>query len=143
MWTNPYSSFGWPNEIPSEGLSHEERLNFTDENLSIIFSIIEEYPYRSISKAINAFYRFLLTLLFIYLLILVFLSKNFKSKEKKFINFLGLICIFYLTGRTIFFSMNSYFETRYLVSIMPFIEVFTILAFLEKFSNNRIDLEQG
>ena len=54
MWTNPFSSFGWPNEIPSEGLSHEERLNFTDENLSTIFSIIEKYPYRSISKAINA-----------------------------------------------------------------------------------------
>ena len=26
MWSNPFSSFGWPNEIPSEGLSHSERL---------------------------------------------------------------------------------------------------------------------
>ena len=143
MWTNPYSSFGWPNEIPSEGLSHEERLNFTDESLSTIFSIIEKYPYRSISKAINAIYRFILTLLFIYFFILVFLSKNFKSKEKKFLSFLGLICIFYLIGRTVFFSINSYFETRYLVSIIPFIEVFTILALLEKFSNKPIDLKQS
>ena len=38
MWSNPFSSFGWPNEIPSEGLSHSERLNVAKGNL--IFLLI-------------------------------------------------------------------------------------------------------
>ena len=34
MWSNPFSSFGWPNEIPSDGLSHSERLTVAKGNFN-------------------------------------------------------------------------------------------------------------
>ena len=75
MWSNPFSSFGWPNEIPSEGLSHVERLNVAKGNLSILIYKIKKYPYRTASKAFNALYKFTLMALFIYSLFYIF-SKN-------------------------------------------------------------------
>ena len=33
MWANPFSSFGWPNEIPSGKLTHSDRLDLSKEIL--------------------------------------------------------------------------------------------------------------
>ena len=72
MWTNPFSSFGWPNEIPSEGLSHNERLNVAKGNINALLLKIEKYPFRSISKGINAIYKFSILILYIYFLYFTF-----------------------------------------------------------------------
>ncbi|MDC3024321.1 hypothetical protein OA264_02495, partial [Alphaproteobacteria bacterium] len=118
MWSNPFSSFGWPNEIPSEGLSHKERLIMAKGNFSLIAYKIKKYPYRATSKATNAFYKFTLTLLFLFSLFYVFVIN-----KKEILNFIGLISVSYILVKTLFFSLNGYFETRYLATAIPFMEI--------------------
>ena len=72
MFLNPFSSFGWPNEIPSEGLRHDERLLAYKGNLGILLSKIQKYPLQSFSKGTNAIYKFSLLALFIYSLFFAF-----------------------------------------------------------------------
>lgn len=129
MWSNPFSSFGWPNEIPSEGLSHSERLVVAKGNFGLLIFKIKKYPYRSISKAINAFYKFSLMLLFTYSLFYAFI----KSK-KSTLYFMGLISISYLLIRTIFFSLNGYFETRYLATAVPLMEILVAFCIYDRFN---------
>ena len=128
MWTNPFSSFGWPNEIPSEGLSHNERLNVAKGNINVLLLKIKKYPFRSISKGINAIYKFSILILYIYFLYFTF----FKNKND-LIKFLGYVSLSYFVARTLFFSFNGMFETRYIVTIVPFMELFICLCFFEKF----------
>ena len=42
MWTNPFSSFGWPNEMPDKGLSKNERLAAANGNMSILIAKAKE-----------------------------------------------------------------------------------------------------
>ncbi len=102
MWSNPFSSFGWPNEMPDRGLSKEERLSAASGNSNILIQKAIEYPIHASSKAFNAIYRFTLMLLFLYSLIIIF----FKNKDT-YLYPLGLITISYAISRTIFFSFNS------------------------------------
>ncbi len=125
MWTNPFSSFGWPNEMPDSGLSKEERLAAASGNSNILIQKAIAYPIHASSKAFNAIYRFILMLLFIFSLIIIF----FKSK-KTYLYPIGLITISYAISRTIFFSFNSNFETRYMVTVMPFVELIVILTII-------------
>ena len=127
MWTNPFSSFGWPNEIPSEGLSHNERLNVAKGNINVLLLKIKKYPFRSISKGINAIYKFSILILYIYFLYFTF----FKNKND-LIKFLGYVSLSYFVARTLFFSFNGMFETRYTVTIVPFMELFICLCFFLK-----------
>ena len=82
----------------------------------------------------NAAYKFLLIILFIYSLFIVF-TKNKKDMPY----FLGLLSASYVLSRTIFFSLNGYFETRYLATSIPFMELLVVLCMFEQFkkkSNN-------
>ena len=133
MWSNPFSSFGWPNEIPSEGLSHSERLLVAKGNFNLLLIKIKKYPFRSISKVLNAAYKFLLIILFLYSLFYVF-TKN----KKDMLCFLGLLSTSYILSRTIFFSLNGYFETRYLATSIPFMELLVVLCMFEKFKKKQM-----
>ena len=69
-------------------------------------------------------------LLFLYSLFYI-LIKN----KKGVLYFLGLVSVSYLLARTTFFSLNGYFETRYLATVIPFMEIlvaFFIYARLNK-----------
>jgi len=127
MFLNPFSSFGWPNEIPSGGLSHDERLFAYKGNLGILLSKIQMYPIRSLSKGTNAIYKFSLLALFAYSLFFSF----FKSKNNLTL-FFGYIALSYFLGRTVFFSFNGMFETRYLATVIPFMELLVTLCLFEK-----------
>jgi hypothetical protein len=130
MWTNPFSSFGWPNEMPDRGLSKNERLSAAKGNISILMQKAVEYPFHAISKGFNAFYRLILMLL------LIFSFFNFyKLKKENPLFALNLITISYMTSRSLFFSLSSNFETRYMVTAIPFIEILvclSIFSFLNK-----------
>ena len=65
MWTNPFSSFGWPNEMPDSGLSKEERISAARGNNNILIQKAIEFPLHASSKAFNALYRVILMSLFI------------------------------------------------------------------------------
>ena len=60
---------------------------------------------------------FLLSIIIIY----------YKKKDTQLLP-IGLITISYILSRTIFFSFNSNFETRYMVTTIPFIELLIILT---------------
>ena len=87
------------------------------------------------SKVLNATYKFLLTILFIYSLFYVF-TKNKKDMPY----FLGLISASYVLSRTIFFSLNGYFETRYLATSIPFMELLVVLCMFEKFKKKGLTI---
>ena len=127
MFFNPFSSFGWPNEIPSVGLSHDERLFAYKGNLGILLSKVQKYPIRSFSKGTNAIYKFSLLALFAYSLFFSF----FKSKSSLTL-FFGSIALSYFLVRVIFFSLNGMFETRYLATVIPFMEMLVTLCLFEK-----------
>ena len=78
LWTNPYSSFGWPNEMPDKDLSKTERLEIAEGNISVIVSKIINNPYQAISKALIAGYRAMLMLL----LLIYYLIKAIRSGVK-------------------------------------------------------------
>ena len=128
MWTNPFSSFGWPNEMPDKGLSKNERMAAANGNMSILIAKAQEYPIHALSKGFNAFYRTILMVFFAVSFILLF-----KSKNKEYIYFIFLITSSYMFSRTVFFSLNSNFETRYMVTTIPFIELFVIISMLSLF----------
>ena len=123
MWTNPFSSFGWPNEMPDKGLSKNERLAAAKGNINILMQKAIEYPVHAISKGLNAFYRLILMLL------LIFSIFNFyKLKKESPLFALNLVTISYMASRTLFFSLSSNFETRYMVTTIPFIEILVCLS---------------
>ena len=125
MWSNPFSSFGWPNEMPSDGLSKTERLAAAKGNKNILIQKAINYPIHAVSKGFNALYRFLLMILFFYSLI-----KVLSYRKETYLLIIGTITISYIISRTLFFSFNSNFETRYMLTTIPFIELFVILTIL-------------
>ena len=125
MWTNPFSSFGWPNEMPDKGLSKNERLAAVNGNTSILIAKAMEFPIHALSKGFNALYRGTLMLFFLVSFIILF-----KNKNKEYIYFLSLITTSYMFSRTMFFSLNSNFETRYMVTTIPFIELFVVITMI-------------
>ena len=65
----------------------------------------------------------------ILMVLLIFSIINlFKITKENYIFPVGLITISYILARTIFFSFNSNFETRYMVTSIPFIELFVLLS---------------
>ena len=125
MWSNPFSSFGWPNEMPDSGLSKEDRLSAAKGNSSILINKAIEFPIHASSKALNAFYRLILMMLFILSIIIIYYNR-----KNTYLFPISLITISYILSRTIFFSFNSNFETRYMVTTIPFIELLIILTFI-------------
>jgi len=123
IWTNPFSSFGWPNEMPDKGLSKNMRLAAAKGNINILIEKAYAYPYHAVSKAFNGSYRFILMLLLIYSL----LNMRKRTANDPIFAF-SLITMSYLTSRTIFFSLSSNFETRYMLTCMPFIEILVCLT---------------
>ena len=132
MWTNPFSSFGWPNEMPDRGLSKNERLAAAKGNINILLEKALAFPYHAISKGFNALYRFILMLLLIYSLLNIY-----KRKIKEPVFAFSLITMSYVISRTIFFSLNSNFETRYMLTCMPFIEILVCLTILSIFNKKK------
>ena len=123
IWTNPFSSFGWPNEMPDKGLSKNMRLAAAKGDINILIEKAYAYPYHAVSKAFNGSYRFILMLLLIYSL----LNMRKRTANDPIFAF-NLITMSYLTSRTIFFSLSSNFETRYMLTCMPFIEILVCLT---------------
>ena len=132
IWTNPFSSFGWPNEMPDSGLSKDERLAAAKGGINILIQKAIEYPVHAISKALNAFYRLILMLL----LIFSFLNL-YKLKKENPLFALNLLTASYMASRTLFFSLNSNFETRYMVTTIPFIETLVVLYLLSLLNKNK------
>src|SRR6185436_10665202 len=70
LWKNPFSSFGWPNEMPSS-VGHQQRLD-ASRSASGMMALAKQYPVQAASKALTAGYRFALLGLFVVFVVLSF-----------------------------------------------------------------------
>ena len=118
--------------MPDSGLSKNERLAAAKGGINILIQKAIEYPVHAISKALNAFYRLILMLL----LIFSFLNL-YKLKKENPLFALNLLTASYMASRTLFFSLNSNFETRYMVTTIPFIETLVVLYLLSLLNKNK------
>ena len=59
-----------------------------------------------------------------------------KNRKKETLNFIGLISLSYIAGKTLFFSLNGYFETRYLATAIPFMEILVAFCFFYFFNKD-------
>lgn len=123
IWSNPFSSFGWPNQMKDQEITKSDRLAAAKGNIKILLQKANKYPFHALSKGFNALYRLILITLYLYSLVILFRSKN-----NNFIFPLGIISLLYIISRTLFFSFSSNFETRYMVTTIPYMEIFVFLS---------------
>lgn len=121
LWTNPYSSFGWPNEMPSS-FSYEERLAFTRDGLMGKVRLAMKYPFQAASKAFTGLYRF--ALLFAFLAAVVWSCWRRKEPESPVV----WIALSVVLARTVFMGFIGNVETRYTVEAVPGMEIAVVLA---------------
>jgi hypothetical protein len=129
LWSNPYSSFGWPNEMPSS-FSYEDHLKFVRGSIGDKLSIVSKYPFRTISKAFTGTYRF--AVIISMCLVIIFLYKISNQSIKNLI----WLAVSIIAARTIFMGIIGNVETRYTVEAMPGMELSIILALWAVFRSN-------
>jgi hypothetical protein len=123
LWTNPFSSYAWPNELPSV-VSHQARLQV--KRGDGIANLILEYPFIAITKGITGGYKILLQILFILILVLV-ISRKIQNKKIRNMLWISGSIVF---SRTIFFAITNNIETRYSVEAVPGIEILVIYSII-------------
>ena len=128
LWRNPFSSFGWPNELPTVG--HQQRLEVS-RHVGGMVDLARQYPVQAGTKAVTAAYRFALFVAFI-LLILGSFTSRFASVRPVI-----WIVVAWLAARTLFFAVTNNVETRYTAPTTPAIELVVALGALAMFWRRR------
>ena len=121
LWTNPYCSFGWPNEMPSS-FSYEERLAFTRGGILGKVKLALKYPFRSASKALNGLYRFFLIFSFLAVALGSFFRRAGPGRR------IVWIAMAVVLARTVFMGIVGNVETRYTVEAVPGMEMAVVWA---------------
>lgn len=117
LWFNPYYSHGWPVELQTK--LHDNKINLNNKSIFEKIKLIKIFPLEILMKAI----------LFFWITMLVFLFALFSFKKKnENLKLFYLISFQLILLKTIFFAYTGFFETRYIVNLIPFLEVFIILA---------------
>ncbi len=120
LWSNPLTSFAWPNEIP---LQYQQRLDLR-RNWSGMLELAREYPFRAASKAMTAGYRYLLIGGFLIVLLLSPL-KRFRGHRE----LIWTVAAF-VAARTLFLACTNSVETRFTVPAIPALELVAVLGAL-------------
>ena len=117
LWSNPFSSFGWPDEMPSSALSDEERLAVSRGGLHGKLMLARRFPVRALSKAVTGLYQFVLLGAFL----LGCLYAAFGVRDRR-LRVLALTAFSYIVGRTLLLALIGNVETRYTVEAVPAME---------------------
>ena len=117
LWSNPFSSFGWPDEMPSSALSDEGRLAVSRGGLHGKLMLARRFPVRALSKAVTGLYRFALLGAFL----LGCLYAAFGVRDRR-LRVLALTAFSYIVGRTLLLALIGNVETRYTVEAVPAME---------------------
>lgn len=120
LWTNPFSSFGWPNELPS-AVGHQQRLE-TAQSSSRLLDLARQYPIQAATKALTGAYR--LALLAGFVLIAVI---SLARQRGPYVGLVGVVAA-WIAARTLFFALTNNVETRYTVVTTPAIELVVVLT---------------
>ena len=120
LWFNPYYSHGWPIQL-SEKLI-DQKIDFSNKGLIEKISIFKIFPIEISLKII----------LFLWMIILwVLFSLVFFQKKNTINSHFFKICSQLILVKTVFFAYTGFFETRYIVNLIPLIEILIILVFSE------------
>ncbi len=128
LWKNPFSSFGWPNELPA--VSGQERVDAVRGGGALV-DLARRYPVQAVTKALTAGYRFILLGAFI---VAVGLSLRRKHAE---IRPVVWIVVTWVVTRTLFFAVTNNVETRYTAPTIPALEIVVVLAAFSVASRRR------
>jgi hypothetical protein len=120
LWSNPFSSFGWPNEMPSSALSDEERLAVAKGGLRGKLALAQRFPLHALTKALTGAYRFVL--------LAVFLAGCFAAFHLRDggLRRLTLTAFSFVAARTVLFAFIGNVETRYTVQAVPAMEIVVV-----------------
>jgi hypothetical protein len=124
LWLNPYYSHGWPIEI--EKKLYDLKVDYQNKNFIEKFFVIKILPIEIFLKIILFTWSILLYFFFV---ISFFIKKNQNTE------LLFKVCLYLILIKSLFFIYTGYFETRYISSLIPLIEILIILVFSKKINN--------
>ena len=120
MWFTPFSSFGWPLEVPDALRDAVRTAAFGG-----VAAAIAEHPLIAAGKALVNGYRFLLVIGFVAAGIYAIMRR-----KRYLLRLLG-IAVLIVAARTVFFSELALMETRYIMETVPGLELVAVLALWE------------
>lgn len=121
LWSNPFSSFGWPNEMPSSALSDEERLAVSAGGLGGKLALAWRFPLHALTKALTGAYRFALLAAFIVACLFAAFGIRDGGMRR-----LALTAFSFVAARTLLFAFIGNVETRYTVQAVPAMEIVVV-----------------
>ena len=98
----------------------KEKININNKNFIQKISLIKKFPLEVTLKGV--FFLWSITLIILFILI-------FFKKKNNSVNTCYKICLQLIFLKTIFFAYTGFFETRYIVNLIPLIEILIILVF--------------
>ena len=125
LWTNIYSSYGWPTELP-KSVSYQERLEISRGSVLNKISFALEHPVIASGKIIVNLWKIVLYLLFV---IMVF--KILISRDKTILYPFFMLLISFILARSLFSGYANFVETRYTVSVIPIMEILVTMFYLK------------
>jgi len=128
LWSNIYSSFGWPTELPGS-FSKQLRIEIAREGVVAAIPLALEYPVQAAGKLIVNGWRIIVLFLFAVSLLLPY---NNKLNRK-----ILLLAVVFIFIRTIFSGFGNYIETRYTLMQMPIMEI-SIIFFILSYKSRRL-----
>jgi hypothetical protein len=128
LWSNPFSSFGWPNELPA--LGYQERVEAA-RSLTRLLDVVKTYPMQAASKTFTAGYRFVLLIAFVIMLAFSFGPRLGETRK------IIWIAATWVVARTLFFALTNSVETRYTLQLVPTLEIAVALGILALFAPHR------
>ena len=137
LWSNPFSSFGWPNEMPSRALSDADRLQVSQGGLRAKLALAARFPVRALTKAITGIYRFGLMAAFA----VGCLFAAFAVRDRR-VQALTLTAFSFVVGRTMLLAFIGNVETRYTTEAVPAMEM-VVVALLWYWLSRRRELADG
>ena len=130
LFENPFSSFGWPNEMIDGSISDQARLD-ASRSPSRLFDLALAYPGRAASKALNGGYRYLLFAAMAFVIALAMGRRLPQSAP------LIWIITAWVVARTVFFAVTNNVETRYTAPTVPALELAVVVGLSEFVSRRR------
>ncbi len=116
LWSNPFSSFGLPSEIPADFSRGQVNVQ------SGWVEIARAYPGQTITKMLTTFYRIVTMAGFAAALVLSFCGAPKPSRE------IMLLTTGWIVARTLFFALTDNIETRFLAPMIPALELATVFV---------------
>jgi hypothetical protein len=121
LWSNPFSSFAWPNELPGD-FGHQARLEVARSGIAGALRLAERFPFEATTKTLTGLYRYGLIAMTLVAILFAMRGKHGVVRAVIFFAMAAMI------ARTLFFALTNNVETRYTVELLPWMELAVLFA---------------